>query len=908
VTRPVDDPAERTLSQAAVGDWLASLDGFVANHGVRDTRALLERLQARAARHGAVPPAAIPRTPYVDSVRPRGAYPGDEALEDRIEALVRWNAAAMVARANRSRPGAGGHLSSFASAATLFEVGFQHFFRGFDHPEGGDTLFLQGHASPGIYARMYLEGRLTENDLDAFRHELRRGGGLPSYPHPWLRPDLWETPSVSMGLAAISAIHQARVDRYAQARGLVERPGRVWAILGDGEMDEPESTGALLEAARDGLDDLVFVIDCNLQRLDGPVRGSGHVIQDLEGLFAGAGWRVIKCLWSSAWAPLFREDRAGALAARLEAVPDGDWQRIAAGGPAVLRELVFEADDALAGLLDGWSDEDLARLGRGGHDRAMGHAALAAAEAEDARPTVVLAQTVKGWGFGEAGEGLNVSHKVKDLEGDALRAFRDRLGVPVSDEALDELPYVSGDETVRRYLGERRRALGGARPVGRPSAAPSLETPSTDRFTRFHEGSGEREVTTTVALVRLLGDLLRDDAVGDRLVPIVPDEARTFGIETLFRKVGIWSASPPRYTPVDHETLLAYREATDGQILQEGITEAGAMGSFIAAGTAYRRHQTPLLPFYFFYSMFGFQRVGDLIWAAADARARGFLVGATAGRTTLAGEGLQHQDGQSQLFAMAHPTVDAWDPAFAYELAVIVEDGLRRMLSGDEETLQYLTVTNEPTVQPPMPEGARPGILEGMHRVATRHPGEAGDGEPTAGVALLASGIAVQAALQAADELSDAWGVAADVWSVTSWKKLQEDGVACARRARLHPEEPAPRPLVARRLGGEDDEDRDGVGSSGPHATVAISDWVRAVPAAAIGASLEHPAEILGTDGFGRSDSRAGLRDFFEVDHRHGTVAGLRGLCRAGMVPPERVSEALRRYGIDPDRPDPSRA
>mgnify|MGYP002400515963 CR=1 FL=1 len=860
---------------------------LLAAGGPEEAELLLRHLQRLAGRAGVRTPAPL-TTPYLNTIPPaqEPAYPGDERLEARLEALSRWNAMAMVVRANTQEPGLGGHLSTYASAATLFEVGWNHFFRGGDHEDGPDQVYFQGHASPGVYARAFLEGRLDEARLDRFRREL--AGGLPSYPHPWLLPRLWQFPSVSMGLAPLLAIYQARFNRYLEARGLLTRSGRVWAFLGDGEMDEPESTGALSVAARERLGNLVFVISCNLQRLDGPVRGNGQIVQELEATFRGAGWRVIKVLWGRAWDALFARDRDGRLLARLEQVLDGDLQRWTAEGAGALREELFGADPELARLVEDLSDEDLLGLGRGGHDRRKLYAGYRAALDEADRPSVVLALTVKGHLLGPGVEARNATHKSKLMQPEALRGLRDRLGLPLADEQAEAAAFVRPDADEMRYLRARREALGGPVPVPPREAAP-VEVPEAP-FARACEGSGEREVTTTVALVRLLSELLKDPQLGPRLVPIVPDEARTFGVEALFPQVGIYAPGGQRYRPVDHGSLLAYRERADGQLLQEGISEAGGASSFLAAGTAARTHGLHMVPWFFFYSMFGFQRVGDLLWAAGDARARGFLVGATAGRTTLNGEGLQHQDGHSQLLALSHPTVRAWDPAFAYELAVIVEDGLRRMVGGEgQDAIDYLTVANEPYRHPPLPAeaGVREAILRGMYRLRPPR-----SGSPQRPVQLLASGTLVQAAL-AAQRLLEAWDVAACVWSVTSWKALQEDGLTVERWNLLHPER-EPRVGWLRQCLGEDD----------PGAVVGVSDWIKALPAAL---SHQLPVQVmaLGTDGFGRSDTRAALRGFFEVDPRWVTLAALTGLARRGRVAWEEVVAARDALGIDPRKPDP---
>lgn len=876
------------LERQRLRDWLSALDEVLEADGPDAASRLLAALERRAARAGA----EMPRqwsTPYLNTI-PVAAQPrfdGDLELEHRIEALVRWNAMAMVARANREASGIGGHISSYASAGTLLEVGFNHFFRGPDHPEGGDSLFLQGHASPGIYARAFLEGRLSERQLAGFRRELSDAGGLPSYPHPWLMPDFWQFPSVSMGLAPLMAIYQARFDRYLLQRRLIERSGRVWAVVGDGEMDEPESVGALSVAARERLGKLTFVIDCNLQRLDGPVRGNSKIIQELERLFSGAGWRVIKVLWGSEWDALLELDDGGLLAQRMEETVDGEWQRYAAEGGHFFREHFFGAHPELRAMVDSSSDEELGRMRRGGHDVLKLYAAYRAAVREQERPTVILAHTVKGWGLGKAGEAANVSHKTKDLDADDLRHFRDFFELPIPDAQLAELPFYrpADDAPELSYLAERRRALGGFVPRRRVRV-PGLGPPADEVFEPLLEGTGERPATTTMLMVRLLSSLLKDEQVGKLVVPIIPDEARTFGVEALFPRVGIYAAEGQRYEPVDASHLLAYRESRRGQLLEEGITEAGSLASAIAAGTAYATHGVNTIPFFFFYSMFGLQRVGDLVWAAADSRTRGFLIGATAGRTTLAGEGLQHQDGHSQLVAYTHPTLRAYDPAFGYELAVIVQDGIRRMYADSEDVLYYVTVYNEPYLHGPMPKGVREGILRGMY--AFRRSDEQKKVEK---VELLGSGPLLQVALKARDMLAE-HGVSANVWSVTSFQQLYRDALSCERHNRLHPEQSVRRPWIAECLG------------DAPGAVVAVSDWLQALPHT-LGQWVPGGITALGTDGFGRSDTREALRDFFEIDARHVTAAALSALSRAYRFSQRRARQVLEELGIDPDKPNP---
>jgi pyruvate dehydrogenase E1 component len=871
-------PARREERRARTRDWLEALDGLLSAEGPQAAAALLQQLERRAAALG-VPLGERPRAPLVNTLPyPDPAdFPGDAALEQRIEALVRWNAMAMVARANRDRPGTGGHIASHASIATALEVGFQHFFRGYDHEEGPDRLYLQGHASPGIYARAYLEGRSSEAQLDAFRQEVS-ADGLSSYPHPWLMPDFWEIPSVSMGLAPIMAIYQARFDRYLRDRGLTDRLPRTWAVVGDGEMDEPESVGGLGFAARNRLGNLTFVVDCNLQRLDGPVHGGSQIIRELAALFGGAGWRVIQVVWGAAVCELLEHDTDGRVVEVMDRTVDGTWQRLAAEGDEALREHLIGDDPRLRRVA--------AKLGpfeRGGHDRLALWAAFREAEREQDRPTVILANTIKGHLLGSAGEARNIAHKTKTLGEEDMRAFRDRLGVPVSDDALSDIPFVRPheDSAVMRYLRERREALGGVRPARRVSP-PDLDAIPEAPFERFHGGS-EREVTTTAWLVRMLAQLLKDDELGRRLVPIIPDEARTFGVEALFPQVGIYQPGGQPYEPVDADMLLTYRETERGVILEEGITEAGSMGSFIAAGTSHANGGPAMVPMFFFYSMFGFQRVGDLIWAAGDARARGFLIGATSGRTTLNGEGLQHEDGHSHLLAFSHPSVRAYDVTWGYEVATLVEDGLRRMLVEGEDDLVYLTVANEPYPMPEHPEGIREGIVRGIYPI---HADEEAD------VTLLGTGVLLREALKAREMLARDFDVKAEVFAVTSFQQLYRDATTAERWNRLHPKEEPRTPYLREALGERE------------RPLVAVSDWVKTLPHT-LARWLPGPLHALGTDGYGRSDTREALRDFFEVDARHVAVAALAELAKAGAVKAEKVDEAIDSLGVDPAREDP---
>lgn len=870
-------------------EWRESLDHVFQQQGANRVIELLHTLQA----HGKMLGVEIPfsaNTPFVNTITPekQPPYPGNRTLERRIKSLIRWNAMAMVVRANRDEAGIGGHISTYASAATLYEVGFNHFFRGPDHPSGGDMIFFQGHSTPGIYARAFLENRLNEDHLVNFRRELDPKGGLSSYPHPWLMPGFWQAPTVSMGLGPIMAIYQARFMRYLNDRQLKNTSERkVWAFLGDGETDEPESLGAISLAAREKLDNLIFVINCNLQRLDGPVRGNGQIIQELEADFRGAGWNVIKVIWGSDWDPLFARDHDGLLVKRLSELVDGDYQRLSAEGGAYVRQHVFGGHPALLEMVAHYSDEQLMRMNRGGHDPEKVHAAFKAAVLHKDRPSVVLAMTVKGYGLGAAGEGKNITHSQKKLNEEELRDFRSRFQVPLSDQDVAAMPFYKPlpESQEIRYLLTHREKLGGFLPCRRVTDE-QLALPQAEIFAEFYQGSGEHKLSTTMAFVRLLSKMLRDPALGKRITPIVPDEARTFGMEGLFRQCGIYSHPGQLYEPVDHDSLLYYKETRDGQILEEGITEAGAMSSFIAAGTAYANHGVTMIPFFIYYSMFGFQRVGDLAWAAADMRSRGFLIGGTAGRTTLAGEGLQHQDGHSHLLAIPLPNVMAYDPAFAFELAVIIEEGLRRMVVEKEDVYYYLTVMNENYSQPPMPDGVKEGIIKGLYLFRP-----ASVANMMRKVQLFGSGAIINEVL-AAQELLAEYDVAANVWSVTSYKSLHRDAMATERFNRLHPDEPVRKPYITQCL----------LGHSGP--VIAATDYVRALPDL-VAQWIPEGMVSLGTDGFGRSDSRPALRDFFEVDVKYITLAALSALHRRGELGAEVVNQAIRQLGIDPKRPDP---
>ena len=873
-------------------EWLESLDYVLQNGGPGKVSRLLRELSVHAAENGVKIPFSA-NTPYINTipVSEQAPMPGDPDVERRIKSLVRWNAAAMVVKANKAEEGIGGHISTFASAATLYEVGFNHFFRGHDSPDR-DVIFFQGHAAPGIYARAFLEGRLNERDLMNFRRELKPEGGLSSYPHPWLMPGFWEFPTVSMGLGPIMAIYQARFMRYLEDRGLKKKTNaKVWAFLGDGETDEPESLGAITLPAREKLDNLIFVINCNLQRLDGPVRGNGQIIQELEAAFRGAGWNVIKVLWGREWDALLEKDHDGLLMRRMGEIVDGQYQKYAVESGAYVREHFWGVDSRLLDMVKHLSDEQLKKLTLGGHDPVKVYNAYKAAVDHKGGPTVVLARTIKGYGLGEAGEGKNITHQQKKMNEEELRAFRSRFAIPISDAEVSKAPFYRPSETSAeiRYMRDRREKLGGSVPQ-RSSEAGALKPVAPEVFSEFFTGTKGRKASTTMVFVRLLAKLLRDPDIGRLVVPIVPDEARTFGMESLFRSVGIYSHAGQVYEPVDMDTLLYYKEASDGQILEEGINEAGAMSSFVAAGTAYATYGVNTIPFFIFYSMFGFQRIGDLIWAAGDSRTRGFLLGGTAGRTTLAGEGLQHQDGNSHLLALPVPNVLAYDPAFAYELAVIIQDGIRRMYIDQESVFYYLTVMNEQYEMPAMPDGALPGILKGLYKFrATRTP-DAG-----ARAQLFGSGAILPEVIKAADVLEAEYGIGADVWSVTSYPELYRDGCACERWNMLHPAEAARTPWITQCLKGA------------PGVFVAASDYVKALPAA-IDTWLPRPLVSLGTDGFGRSETRASLREFFEVDHRFVIVATLSALARDGKVDAAMVRQAIEKLGINPEKADPARA
>jgi pyruvate dehydrogenase E1 component len=880
------------LDATETREWLDSLDYVLQSGGPAKVARLLRELTLYAKQNGVKQPFTA-NTAYVNTIPAdeQALMPGNPDIERRIKSFVRWNAAAMVVRANKAEEGIGGHISTYASAATLYEVGFNHFFRGRgEDGAAGDVIYYQGHAAPGIYARAYLEGRIDETHLENFRRELKPGGGLSSYPHPWLMPDFWDYPSVSMGLSPLMAIYQARFMRYLEDRGLKPKSAaKVWAFLGDGETDEPESLGAITLPAREKLDNLIFVINCNLQRLDGPVRGNGQIIQELEAAFRGAGWNVIKVLWGREWDPILAKDRDGLLVKRMGEIVDGQYQKYSIESGAYIREHFWGVDPRLLDMVKHLTDDQLKKMTLGGHDPIKVYNAYKAAVEHKGTPTVVLARTIKGYGLGEAGEGKNITHQQKKLNEDELRAFRTRFGIPIADSEIGHAPfYRPSEESVEsKYMLDRRRQLGGFVPARKPRSAP-LAAVSSEPFEEFFKGTEGRKASTTMVFVRLLSKLLRDKDMGRLVVPIVPDEARTFGMEALFRQVGIYSHAGQVYEPVDMDTLLYYKEASDGQILEEGINEAGSMSSFIAAGTAYATHGVNTIPFFIYYSMFGFQRIGDLIWAAADSRTRGFLLGGTAGRTTLAGEGLQHQDGNSHLFALAYPNCLPYDPAFAYEIAVIIQDGIKRMYVDQESLFYYLTVMNEQYEMPPMPEGAREGILKGMYKFrATPTPGAKWRAQ------LFGSGAILPEVIKAQEVLGSQYNVGADVWSVTSYVQLYRDGNAADRWNMLHPGETPHVPYVTECL------------KDAPGVFVAASDYVKALPDA-IDRWLPRPLTVLGTDGFGRSESRASLREFFEVDHRYVVVATLAALARDGKLAPAVVDEAIKAHGVNPNKLNPA--
>jgi pyruvate dehydrogenase E1 component len=869
-------------------EWLEALDSVLSMEGVDRAHFLLEQLISRARKAGAYLPYSA-NTAYLNTIPPsrEERSPGDPGMEWRIRSLVRWNALAMVVKANRQSTELGGHIASFASSATLYDVGFNHFFRAATRDHGGDLVFIQGHSSPGIYSRAYLYGQLSKEQLHNFRQEVD-GNGLSSYPHPWLMPDFWQFPTVSMGLGPIMAIHQAHFMRYMENRGLVKPSDRkVWAFMGDGEMDEPESMGSIDLAAREKLDNLIFVINCNLQRLDGPVRGNSKIIQELESEFRGSGWNVIKVIWGSYWDPLIARDTQGLLLKRMEEAVDGEYQAYKANDGAYVREKFFGKYPELKAMVANMSDEDIWRLNRGGHDPHKVYAAYAAAVKHKGTPTVILAKTVKGYGMGMAGEGQNITHQQKKMGEEALKQFRDRFNIPVSDEELaDAALYKPADDSEEiKYMRQRREELGGFLLTAWPKA-PKHKVPDLGIHGKLLDGTGERAISTTMAFVRILGALIKDKEIGKYIVPIIPDEARTFGMEGLFRQLGIYSSVGQKYEPEDSDQVMYYKEDRQGQILEEGINEAGSISSWMAAATAYKYHQIQMIPFYIFYSMFGFQRVGDLAWAAGDIRSRGFLLGGTAGRTTLAGEGLQHQDGHSHLAASTIPNCVSYDPTFAYELAVIIHDGLRRMYEKQEDIYYYLTVMNENYEHPAMPEGVEEGILKGMYLYRR-------GAKKKLGVQLMGSGTILREAIAAGDLLQEDFGVAADIWSVPSFNELRRNGIDVQRWNMLHPTKKARATYVEECLKGH----------KGP--AVAATDYIRTYADQIRPYITDRSYTALGTDGFGRSDTRAKLRKFFEVNRYFITVAALKALADEGSIPAKTVADAIKKYDIDPEKPNP---
>ncbi len=875
-------------------DWLHSLEDVYRLSGGQRVTGLLSDLQIYAQRYGVDLPVTS-NTPYVNTIAAdrQPEYPGNRQLENRIKSYIRWNAMNMVVRANAAADdtggGVGGHISSFASAATLYEVGFNHFFRGPDHACGGDHVYFQGHASPGPYARAFLEGRLTEQQLINFRRELQPGGGLSSYPHPWLMPEFWSYPTVSMGLGPITSIYHARFLEYLYDRGLKDdKQQKIWAFLGDGETDEPETLGAISLASREKLDNLIWVINCNLQRLDGPVRGNGQIIQELEGTFRGAGWNVIKVLWGSDWDELLAKDTEGLLAKRMSEIVDGQYQKYAVEGGAYIREHFWGADPRLAAMVKHKSDDELWRMNLGGHDPVKVHAAYTAAMNAD-RPTVILARTIKGYGMGEAGEGKNITHQQKKLNEEERKHFAERFGIPVDDEALSSKSFYTPDPNSAEmiYLHERRKALGGYIP-SRQVKAPKFEMPADKPFAEYDAGSKGRKISTTMAFVRVLTQLMRDKKIGKQVVPIIPDEARTFGMDGMFRTFGIYAHAGQLYEPVDADQVAYYKESQDGQILEEGITEAGAMSSFIAAGTAYANHGINMIPFYIYYSMFGFQRIGDLVWEAADMRCKGFLIGGTAGRTTLNGEGLQHEDGHSHVLFGCVPNCRTYDPAYGYEIAVIIRDGIQRMYVDREDVFYYLTVGNENYEHPARPDrDIDEGIIKGIYLLK---PSDAKGPK-----AQLLGSSAILGHVLKAQEILESYGVSADAWSVTSYTELRRDGLDCERHNLLHPDAEPQVPYITQTLGA----------AEGP--VVASSDYMKSLPDG-IGQWLPNGIVSLGTDGFGRSETRQALRDFFEIDERYVTLATLKALADRGEIDRKLVTKAIKDLKIDTDKPNPMHA
>ena len=877
--------------QTELHEWLESLDYVLANRSPEEVQHLLHHLQARAAEAGVAQPYGA-NTAYINTIgrEQQPPYPGGREIERRIKNIVRWNAMAMVTRANRDKAAPGGHISTFASSATLYEVGYNHFFRAPHNGHPGDQIYFQGHAAPGMYARAFVEGRLNETQLVNFRRELQQGGGLSSYPHPWLMPDFWQFPTVSMGLGPILSIYQARFNRYLEHRGLkTPDDGKIWAFLGDGECDEPETLGAITLASRENLDNLIWVINCNLQRLDGPVRGNGKIIQELEAAFRGAKWNVIKVVWGDDWDPLLEKDRDGLLAERMEEVVDGQYQKYSVSDGAYIRQDFFGTDPRLADMVEHYTDEQLQKMRRGGHDPEKVYAAYQSAVSHSGQPTVILAKTVKGYGLGEAGEGKNIAHNQKKLNEDEIRVFRTRFGIPISDDQIAETPFYrpADDSPEMQYIHAQREKLGGYVPSRKIQAAP-LAMPDDELWEEFKKGTGEREVATTMAFVTVMRKLMQDEEIGKLVVPIIPDESRTFGMEPLFRQFGIYSSRGQLYEPVDRDVIAYYKEAVDGQMLEEGITEAGSMSSFIAAGSAYATHGINTIPFFIYYSMFGLQRIGDLVWLAGDMRVKGFMVGGTAGRTTLNGEGLQHEDGHSHLLAYPVPNLEAYDPAFGYEIAVIVREGIRRMYAEQEDVFYYMTVENDQYAMPDMPDGVEEGILKGMYkfRASTKK-------RAKLKAHLYGSGAIMNSALAAADILEQDYKVGADVWSITSYKALHRDCLDAERWNRMHPGAKPRLSYVEQCLADE----------RGVH--VMASDYVKALPES-IARWFPNPPVALGTDGFGRSESREALRDHFEVDKRFIVLGALSALAREGQIECDVIKQAMQDLNIDPDKANPT--
>jgi pyruvate dehydrogenase E1 component len=881
-----DDDLREDLDPQETQEWLEALDGVLKNGGRARTAFLMKRLAKHATRAGTELPAAI-TTSFRNTIEPNNErrMPGDLFMERKIRSMIRWNALAMVMRANDNNEGLGGHISSFSSSATLYDVGFNYFFRG---GEKADLIYYQGHSSPGMYARSYLEGRIDESQLDSFRREVD-GNGLSSYPHPWLMPDYWQFPTVSMGLGPIQAIYQAHVMKYQQSRGLVDHGDRkVWCFMGDGESDEPESLGSIALAGRESLDNLIFVVNCNLQRLDGPVRGNGKIIQELEGVFRGAGWNVVKVIWGRHWDKLLEKDKTGLLRRRMNEVVDGELQNYKANGGAYTRKHFFGKYPELLELVKDLSDEDIMYLNRGGHDPYKVYAAYAQAVESKGRPTVVLAMTVKGYGLGEGGEAQNEAHSVKKLDLDELKKFRDRFGVPISDDDLKSVPYYrpAEDSPEMVYMRKRREKLGGFLPA-RQHEFEAVKTPSLDTFSAQLKATGKREISSTMAFVRILSSLVKDKEVGSRIVPIVPDEARTFGMEGMFRQLGIYSSQGQRYTPHDSDQIMYYKEDKQGQILEEGITEAGAFSAWLAAATSYSNHHYPMIPFYIFYSMFGFQRIMDLAWAAGDSQARGFLIGATAGRTTLNGEGLQHQDGHSHLMANMIPNCVSYDPTYSHELAVIIQDGMRRMYQDKENVYYYVTVMNENYAHPDMPDGCAEGIIKGLYCLAP-----SAVKKPKLKVQLMGSGTILREVEAAALILKSDYKVDADIWSATSINLLRRDGLDCERWNMMHPESDTRVPYVTEQLRGK----------QGP--VICATDYIKSY-GEQLRPYIEARYVVLGTDGYGRSDTRAKLRAHFEVDRQYIVVAALKALADDGQLALSEVSKAIKAFGLDVDKTNP---